>query len=92
MLRADLSFNNIELIEGLGALVNLTDLSLHNNHIKQIEGLDNLKKLETLSIGNNLLPSLEEACVTSCNGNSLTAGTDPVPAANGCAAQPQHVR
>lgn len=58
----DLSFNNIERIEGLSSLVRLTDLSLHNNHIRNIEGLDTLTKLETLSIGNNELESLEEAC------------------------------
>lgn len=56
----DLSFNNIEKINGLENLVNLTDLSLHHNHITKLEGLDTLTKLDVLSIGDNLLPTLED--------------------------------
>lgn len=37
----DLSFNNIEVIEGLENLVNLEDLSLYDNKISQLGGLDN---------------------------------------------------
>ncbi|XP_069066189.1 dynein regulatory complex subunit 3 isoform X2 [Pleurodeles waltl] len=55
----NLSFNNIEKIGGLDALVKLEDLSLYNNRISQIENLDTLKKLQVLSIGNNNLTSLE---------------------------------
>ena len=68
---SDLSFNNIDKIEGLSALVNLTDLSLHNNHISKIEGLDTLKKLETLSIGNNALQSVEEVGVVALRTSDL---------------------
>jgi hypothetical protein len=60
---ADLSFNNIERIEGLEALVNLTDLSLHHNQISRLEGLDTLVKLDVLSIGDNRLETLDDAPV-----------------------------
>lgn len=54
---ADLSFNNISVIEGLSTLTKLTDLSLFNNKIKAITGLGSLKALECLSIGKNLIPT-----------------------------------
>eukprot|EP00070_Physeter_catodon_P048837 XP_028355731.1 dynein regulatory complex subunit 3 isoform X2 [Physeter catodon] len=49
----DLSFNNIEAIEGLDTLVNLEDLSLFNNRVSKIDSLDALVKLQVLSLGNN---------------------------------------
>ncbi|XP_035888770.1 dynein regulatory complex subunit 3 isoform X3 [Phyllostomus discolor] len=49
----NLSFNNIEAIEGLDTLVNLEDLSLFNNRISKIDSLDALVKLQVLSLGNN---------------------------------------
>ena len=55
----DLSFNNIEVIEGLSSLVKLKDLSLAYNHIKTIENMDGLP-LQVLSIGNNLIDRLDE--------------------------------
>lgn len=55
---ADLSFNNIEKIEGLETLVKLTDLVLFNNLITELEGLDTLQSLCTLSVGNNRLEHL----------------------------------
>lgn len=55
----DLSFNNIEKIEGLDKLVNLQDLSLFNNRISVIENLDTLLSLQILSIGNNFIPELD---------------------------------
>lgn len=55
----DLSFNNIETIEGLSSLVHLKDLSLAHNHIKTLENMDNLP-LEVLSIGNNLIDRLDQ--------------------------------
>eukprot|EP00070_Physeter_catodon_P048840 XP_028355734.1 dynein regulatory complex subunit 3 isoform X5 [Physeter catodon] len=42
----DLSFNNIEAIEGLDTLVNLEDLSLFNNRVSKIDSLDALVKLQ----------------------------------------------
>lgn len=56
---ADLSFNNIEKIEGLDQLVELTDLSLFNNVISELEGLDSLQKLSALSVGNNQIAALD---------------------------------
>ena len=56
---ADLSFNNIEKIEGLEALTQITDLSLHHNQISTLEGLDSLSKLDVLSIGDNQLVDKE---------------------------------
>eukprot|EP00961_Rhodomonas_salina_P134463 1808765-Rhodomonas_salina.1 len=42
--RLDLSFNEIEKIEGLETLTKLTDLSLYNNFIKELKvGLDTLR-------------------------------------------------
>lgn len=55
----DLSFNNIEGIEGLDSLVKLEDLSLYNNRISVIENMDTLLNLHVLSIGNNFLAQLE---------------------------------
>jgi len=56
---ADLSFNNIEKIEGLSALVKLEDLILFNNRIEVINNIDSLKQLQVLSIGNNAIRQLE---------------------------------
>ena len=55
----DLSFNNIEVIEGLDNLVKLKDLTLFNNRITRIENMDNLVDLHVLSIGNNNIKGLE---------------------------------
>lgn len=53
--KKDLSFNNIEKIEGLENLTKLTDLSLFNNQITKLENMNTLERLEVFSIGNNLL-------------------------------------
>ena len=55
----DLSFNNIEVIEGLDTLVKLRDLTLFNNRITRIENMDTLVNLHVLSIGNNNIKGLE---------------------------------
>lgn len=55
---SDLSFNNIEAIEGLDTLVNLEDLSLSNNRISKMDSLDALKKLQVLSLGNNQISNM----------------------------------
>jgi len=54
-----LSFNNIEVIEGLDTLVKLQDLSLYNNRISKIEHMDTLQELQIFSIGKNNLTTLE---------------------------------
>ncbi|XP_027424421.1 dynein regulatory complex subunit 3 isoform X2 [Zalophus californianus] len=54
----NLSFNNIEAIEGLDTLVNLEDLSLFNNRISKIDSLDALVKLQVLSLGNNQIGNM----------------------------------
>ena len=59
---ADLSFNNIEKIEGLSVLVKLEDLILFNNRIEVINNIDSLKQLQVLSIGNNSIKELESVC------------------------------
>ena len=59
ILFADLSFNNIEVIDGLYKLTKLQDLTLYNNRISTLENMDALTGLEVLSIGNNNLSSLE---------------------------------
>ncbi len=51
----DLSFNNIEKIEGLENLNKLKDISLFNNQISKLENMNNLEHLEVFSIGNNQL-------------------------------------
>jgi len=56
---ADLSFNNLEKIEGLTALVKLEDLILFNNRIEVIDNIDSLERLQVLSIGNNSISELE---------------------------------
>ena len=56
---ADLSFNNIEVIEGLDKLTKLKDLTLYNNRISKIENMDFLSQLHVFSIGNNSLKQLD---------------------------------
>ena len=62
----DLSFNNIEVIEGLERLTQLEDLTLYNNRISQLENMDALEKLHVLSIGNNKLSELDNVRVGDC--------------------------
>lgn len=47
----DLSFNQIEAIEGLSTLTRLQDLSLYSNRIAALGGLDALTDLNVLSLG-----------------------------------------
>jgi len=64
-----LSFNNIEIIEGLDTLVKLQDLSLYNNRISKIEHMDTLQELQIFSIGKNNLTTLEDVsapCLCKC--------------------------
>ena len=57
---SDLSFNNIEVVEGLDTLTKIKDLSLAHNRIKALGGLDKLVELHVLSIGHNKLAKTEE--------------------------------
>ena len=57
---ADLSFNNIEVIEGLSSLHKLRDLSLAHNRICRLEGMEGLHSLQVLSLGHNCLKDLEQ--------------------------------
>ena len=61
---ADLSFNNIEVIEGLDKLAKLKDLTLYNNRISKIENMDSLDQLHVFSIGNNSLKQLDNVSGT----------------------------
>ena len=56
---SDLSFNNIEVIEGLEKLTKLEDLTLFNNRITRVENMDNLTQLHVFSIGNNDIQELD---------------------------------
>jgi len=60
----DLSFNNIEVIEGLEKLTKLEDLTLFNNRIQLLENMDSFPNLHVFSIGNNNLSSLENVSPT----------------------------
>ncbi|KAK0133869.1 Dynein regulatory complex subunit 3 [Merluccius polli] len=55
----NLSFNNIEKIQGLETLTKLEDLTLYNNRISCMENMDTLKNLTFLSIGNNSVGQLD---------------------------------
>ena len=57
---ADLSFNNIEIIEGLSSLHKLRDLSLAHNRICRLDGMEGLHSLQVLSLGHNCLEDLEQ--------------------------------
>jgi len=59
LLYSDLSFNNIEVIEGLDKLTQLEDLTLFNNRIQHLDNMDTLTKLHVLSVGNNDLKELD---------------------------------
>ena len=56
----DLSFNNIEAIQGLDKLMKLEDLTLYNNRISNVENMETLANLHIFSIGNNNLKELEK--------------------------------
>lgn len=56
---ADLSFNNIEVIEGLDKLTKMKDLTLYNNRISKIENMESLTQLHVFSVGNNSLKQLD---------------------------------
>ena len=58
----DLSFNNIEVIEGLSKLSKIEDLTLYNNRISKIENLDTLANLHVFSIGNNDIKDIKDVC------------------------------
>ena len=60
---ADLSFNNIEVIEGLDKLIKLKDLTLYNNRISKIENMDSLSELHVFSVGNNNLKQLDNVSI-----------------------------
>ena len=66
---ADLSFNNIEVIEGLDKLAKLKDLTLYNNRISKIENMDSLDQLHVFSIGNNSLKQLDNVSGSWNNNN-----------------------
>lgn len=70
----DLSFNNIETIEGLDTLANLEDLSLSSNRIAKIDSLDALVKLQVLSLGNNQI----------CNMMNVSSGGAGVGGQHSC--------
>ena len=65
---ADLSFNNIEVVEGLDKLTKLKDLTLYNNRISKIENMESLTQLHVFSIGNNSLKQLDN--VSKCTLNA----------------------
>ncbi|OEH79846.1 leucine rich repeat-containing protein [Cyclospora cayetanensis] len=60
LLWLDLSFNRIEVIEGLEALPNLRDLSLSYNRISSLDGLRGCKMLSVLCITNNQISQYKE--------------------------------
>lgn len=74
----DLSFNNIEAIEGLDTLVNLEDLSLFNNRISKIDSLDALVKLQVLSLGNNHIGNMMNVSVGTSGGGVLPTAPHPI--------------
>ena len=54
----DLSFNQIETVEGLEKLTRLQDLSLHHNKLTSIDALVHSPALATLSVGVQALSRL----------------------------------
>lgn len=68
----DLSYNNIEKIEGLDTLVKLQDLILFNNRISVIENMDALLNIEIISLGNNLISQLDSVSPKALNSPNYT--------------------
>ena len=68
LFHLDLSFNNIEVIDGLDQLTKLKDVTFFNNRISTICNMDSLSELQVLSIGNNKLEELDDV---SCNESLL---------------------
>ena len=69
---SDLSFNNIEVIEGLDKLTKLEDLTLYNNRISRIENMDHLQQLHVFSVGNNDLKDQTNVSIK----NTIKSKTD----------------
>ncbi|MGH1336569.1 MAG: leucine-rich repeat protein, partial [Aureispira sp.] len=56
--RLDLSNNQIQTIQGLDQLSNITHLFLSNNQIQAIQGLDQLSNITTLALQNNQIQAI----------------------------------
>ena len=76
---SDLSFNNIEVIEGLSKLSKLEDLTLYNNRIQTVENMDSLLQLHVFSIGNNDIHDLENVCISNKINSKLIKRRSKVP-------------
>lgn len=50
-----MSFNKINKIENLDALINLEKITFYENLIETVENMDNQKKLTVISIGKKIL-------------------------------------
>jgi len=57
--KLDLTYNQIEEIEGLDNLANLQTLGLNGNNIKEIQGLSNLTSLQELWLDDNQITKIQ---------------------------------
>ena len=73
----DLSFNQLQEVEGLATLTRLQDLALHRNELKTIDGLAESPSLHTLSLGVASWAAANSACMpcSSQHPAALPAGT-----------------
>ncbi len=70
---ADLSFNNITVIEGLETLTKLADLTLFHNKISEIKGLDSLKGSLEVCLPADRLRCSARLCVDVMSSRLLCA-------------------
>lgn len=74
----DLSFNQLQEVEGLATLTRLQDLALHRNELKAIDGLAESPSLHTLSLGVAAwahLSSVRLSAILCCPGNCRYSAT-----------------
>ncbi len=72
LVELNLSSNHIEVIEGLGCLLQLRSLNLACNRISKVEGLKGLNALKALDLSHNRITDLSGFYELDSDGNALS--------------------